>query len=135
LPACSATARKIRLSHVGEPDHIHNFGGAFGAWIADLAFYLCGVVAYALPLLLLTVGAVILRGAIAEAIALEPTLRLVGGVAFFIGGTGLAYLHIAARAIAGGERRHHRPRRRRLLMHGSASSARRCSCSRCSSSR
>src|SRR5262249_41888798 len=25
--------------------------------------------------------------------ALEPTLRLVGGVAFFIGGTGLAYLH------------------------------------------
>jgi S-DNA-T family DNA segregation ATPase FtsK/SpoIIIE len=84
-------------SHVGEPDHIQNFGGAFGAWIADLAFYLCGVVAYALPLLLLTVGAVILRGAVSvERSPLEPTLRLIGFVAFFIAGSGLAHLHMTA---------------------------------------
>jgi S-DNA-T family DNA segregation ATPase FtsK/SpoIIIE len=84
-------------SHVGEPDHIHNFGGAFGAWIADLGFYLLGVVAYALPLLLLGVGAVILRGSTAvERSPLEPTLRLIGFVAFFIAGCGLASLHMTA---------------------------------------
>ena len=84
-------------SHVGEPDHIHNFGGAFGAWIADLGFYLLGVVAYALPLLLLAVGAVILRGSTAvERSPLEPTLRLIGFVAFFIAGCGLASLHMTA---------------------------------------
>jgi len=34
-------------SHAGDPSHgIHNFGGAFGAWIADLVFYLIGIVAY-----------------------------------------------------------------------------------------
>ena len=70
-------------SHVGDPERgIRNFGGAFGAWIADLAFYLLGVVAYALPLLLLVVGGVVLRGAtVAERSPLEPTLRLVGFVA------------------------------------------------------
>ena len=64
LVACllSYSPKDPGWSHVGEPDHIHNFGGAFGAWIADLAFYLLGVVAYALPVLLLAVGAVILRG-------------------------------------------------------------------------
>jgi len=70
-------------SHAGDPSRgIHNFGGAFGSWIADLVFYLIGVVAYALPLLLLVVGAVVLRGAaVAERSPLEPTLRLVGFVA------------------------------------------------------
>ncbi|RYD16804.1 MAG: DNA translocase FtsK [Lysobacteraceae bacterium] len=82
-------------SHVGDPGRgIHNFGGAFGAWIADLALYLLGVVAYAMPLLLLAVGAVVLRGATAvERSPLEPTLRLIGFVAFFIAAPGLAYLH------------------------------------------
>ena len=99
LLACllSYSAKDPGWSHVGEPDHIQIFVGAFGAWIADLAFYLCGVVAYALPLLLLTVGAVILRGAIAvERSPLEPTLRLIGFVAFFIAGSGLAHLHMTA---------------------------------------
>ncbi|MEO6687990.1 MAG: DNA translocase FtsK 4TM domain-containing protein, partial [Dokdonella sp.] len=44
-------------SHAGDPTHgIHNFGGAFGAWIGDLTFYLIGLVAYAFPVLLLVVG-------------------------------------------------------------------------------
>ena len=82
-------------SHVGDPGRgIRNFGGAFGAWIADLAFYLLGVVAYTLPLLLLVVGAVVLRGATAtERSPLEPTLRLIGFVAFFVAAPGLAFLH------------------------------------------
>ncbi|MEO5622680.1 MAG: DNA translocase FtsK 4TM domain-containing protein [Dokdonella sp.] len=82
-------------SHSGDPAHaIHNFGGAFGAWIADLAFYLLGVVAYAFPILLLVVGGFVLRGAaIEERSPLEPTLRLIGFVAFFFAAPGLAYLH------------------------------------------
>ena len=102
LVACllSYSPKDPGWSHVGEPDHIHNFGGAFGAWIADLSFYLLGVVAYALPLLLLGIGAVILRGAVAvERSPLEPTLRLIGFVAFFIAGSGLAHLHMTAPTI------------------------------------
>ena len=48
-------------SHAGEPEHIHNFGGAVGAWIADLSLYFFGGLAYVFPLLLLAVGAGILR--------------------------------------------------------------------------
>ncbi len=82
-------------SHAGDPARgIHNFGGAFGAWIADLTFYLVGIVAYALPILLLVVGTVVLRGTmIEERSPLEPTLRLVGFVAFFFAAPGLAFLH------------------------------------------
>jgi S-DNA-T family DNA segregation ATPase FtsK/SpoIIIE len=82
-------------SHAGDPARdIHNFGGAFGAWIADLAFFLGGIVAYTVPLLLLVVGATVLRGAVAEERSpLEPTLRLIGFVAFFIAAPALAFLH------------------------------------------
>jgi len=82
-------------SHAGDPTHdIHNFGGAFGAWIADLAFFLGGIVAYTAPILLLVVGATVLRGAaVEERSPLEPTLRLVGFVAFFIAAPALAFLH------------------------------------------
>jgi len=70
-----------------------NIGGKVGAWSADLAFYLFGYLAYAFPLLVLIVGWTFVREPRSEsASSLEPTLRLVGGVAFFIGGTGLFYL-------------------------------------------
>src|SRR5690606_34472381 len=86
-------------SHAGQDGHLHNFGGAFGAWIADLAFYFCGVLAYAFPLALLGVGATILRGDKAvERSALDPMLRLTGFVAFFVAGTGLAHLQVEARS-------------------------------------
>ena len=85
-------------SHVGDPSQpIRNFGGAFGAWIADLLFYLLGLVAYALPILLLVVGAVVLRGKVpVERSPLEPTLRLIGFLAFFIAAPGLAFLQGSA---------------------------------------
>jgi S-DNA-T family DNA segregation ATPase FtsK/SpoIIIE len=74
----------------------HNIGGTIGAWTADLSFYLIGYLAYAFPLLLLIVGWTLLREPHGEReSSLEPALRLVGGVAFFIGGTGLAYLQSA----------------------------------------
>ena len=81
-------------SHAGQPDRVANFGGAIGAWIADLLFYFCGGLAYAFPILLLVVGTGILRGGDdVERTPLEPALRLIGGLAFFIAGSGLAHLH------------------------------------------
>ena len=75
---------------------VHNLGGAVGAWIADIAFSLFGYLAYAFPLLLLTVGVSLFRVRDrAQASSLEPTLRLIGGVAFFVGGTGLAHLQVS----------------------------------------
>ena len=77
-----------------ESHHVHNLGGAVGAWAADLSFDLFGYFAYAFPLLLLVFGWTLFRGRERTEISpLEPSLRLIGGVAFFIGGTGLAQLH------------------------------------------
>ncbi len=73
---------------------IHNLGGTVGAWVADISFYLFGYLAFAFPVLLLIFGYLLFRGRErTDASPLEPSLRLVGGVAFFIGGTGLAQLH------------------------------------------
>ena len=83
-------------SHAGQPDRVANFGGAVGAWIADLLFYFFGALAYAFPILLLIVGAGILKGSDGvERTPLEPALRLIGGLAFFIAGSGLAHLHFS----------------------------------------
>ena len=83
-------------SHAGQADHLRNLGGTIGAWAADLSFYLFGYLAYAFPLMLLVFGWALFRGnEPGETSPLEPTLRLIGGVAFFVGGTGLAFLHAA----------------------------------------
>ena len=83
-------------SHAGQADHLRNLGGTIGAWAADLSFYLFGYLAYAFPLMLLVFGWALFRGnEPGESSPLEPTLRLIGGVAFFVGGTGLAFLHAA----------------------------------------
>jgi S-DNA-T family DNA segregation ATPase FtsK/SpoIIIE len=74
---------------------IHNFGGVIGAYLADVLFNLFGVIAYAFPLLLAVLAAGVLRGWYrreAGESQWEPTLRLVGFVAFFVGGCGLAWL-------------------------------------------
>ena len=77
----------------GRAAPIHNIGGKVGAWSADLSFYLFGYLAYAFPLLLLLFGLTVFRARdVSNDSPLAPTLRLIGGVAFFIGGTGLAYL-------------------------------------------
>jgi S-DNA-T family DNA segregation ATPase FtsK/SpoIIIE len=84
-------------SHAGGAQSIvRNLGGKVGAWSADLSFYLFGYLAYAFPLLLLLFGLTVFRARdVSQDSPLAPTLRLIGGVAFFIGGTGLAYLQYA----------------------------------------
>ena len=82
-------------SHVGgQVHHVHNIGGTVGAWAADLTFYLFGYFAYAFPLLLGIIGWNLFQGRErSDDSPLEPSLRLIGGVAFFVGGTGLTQLH------------------------------------------
>jgi S-DNA-T family DNA segregation ATPase FtsK/SpoIIIE len=82
-------------SHAGATGQIHNFGGRFGAELADYSLYFCGVLAYTFPLLLLAIGAAVLRGGSErETAPLEPGLRLTGFAAFLVAGAGLAYLHV-----------------------------------------
>jgi DNA segregation ATPase FtsK/SpoIIIE, S-DNA-T family len=81
-------------SHAGGQEQTVNFGGRIGAYLSDFLFYFSGALAYAFPALLLLVGAIVLRGAeSAERSPIEPAMRLVGGLAFFIAGSGLAHLH------------------------------------------
>jgi len=81
-----------------DPAKLHNIGGKVGAYLADVTFWFFGYLAYAFPLLLLGVGWALFRDREEESeSALEPALRLIGGVAFFIAGCGLAYLHFGAR--------------------------------------
>ncbi|MER3546508.1 MAG: cell division protein FtsK, partial [Rhodanobacteraceae bacterium] len=73
-------------SNSGQPSMgVHNFGGVAGAWLADLLFNFFGVLAYAFPVLLGILSIGVLRGwRSADRSALEPTLRLIGFVAFFV---------------------------------------------------
>ncbi len=81
-------------SHAGGAEKIVNFGGRIGGYLSDFLFYFVGGLAYAFPALLLLTGTVVLRGVDkAESSPIEPALRLVGGLAFFIAGSGLAHLH------------------------------------------
>ena len=82
-------------------DHVQNLGGSVGAHAADIGFYLFGYLAYAFPLLLLVFGWSLFRGRDASNDSpLAPTLRLIGGVAFFIAGTGLLHLRFLGQAVA-----------------------------------
>ncbi len=81
-------------SHAGDDGQVRNFGGLAGAYVADLLFYLIGVVAYLLPLILvLAVWAALKPGDPERGSPLEPALRLVGFVGFVLGTAGLAQLH------------------------------------------
>ncbi|MDE2085919.1 MAG: DNA translocase FtsK 4TM domain-containing protein [Xanthomonadaceae bacterium] len=74
--------------------HIHNLGGAVGAWVADLLRFLFGGVAYFFPLLLLWLGVRVLRQRGVQPVhPWESSLRLVGAVFFFITAPGLLQLN------------------------------------------
>ena len=83
-------------SHAGPELPVHNFGGHIGAFIADLLFGFCGGLAYAFPLLLAALAWRVLRGGGAPRSPLEPTLRLLGFVAFLVTGSALAFLHLGS---------------------------------------
>lgn len=74
---------------------IHNMGGRVGAWLADMLLYLCGYVAFLLPIMLGIVSWIALFGMDTDGDGeadLGPALRLVGMVGFLISATGLLYM-------------------------------------------
>ena len=83
-------------SHAGPDLPVHNFGGHIGAFLADLLLGFCGGLAYAFPLLLAALAWRVLRGGASPRSPLEPTLRLLGFVAFLISGSALAFLHFGS---------------------------------------
>ena len=78
---------------------LQNAGGQVGAWLADVLLYLCGYVAFLLPLILGAVAWIALFGMDSDGDGdadLGPALRLVGIVGFLVAATGLLYVKIGA---------------------------------------
>lgn len=76
---------------------VHNMGGQFGAWIADVLLQLFGYVAFLLPVVLGAVAWIALFGMEKDGQAeadLGPALRLVGMVGFLIASTGFLHLRL-----------------------------------------
>ncbi|MEH6419986.1 DNA translocase FtsK [Pseudomonas sp. CGJS7] len=76
---------------------LHNLGGRVGAWIADVLLYLCGYVAFLLPVMLGAIAWIALFGMDTDGDGeadLGPALRLVGIVGFLVSATGLLQLRM-----------------------------------------
>ncbi|WP_246109216.1 DNA translocase FtsK [Vulcaniibacterium gelatinicum] len=85
-------------SHSGAvTGELHNVGGRVGAWLADVLIYLCGYVAFLLPLMLGLVAWIALFGMDSDGDGeadLGPALRLVGIVGFLVAATGFLHLRL-----------------------------------------
>ena len=78
---------------------LHNFGGIVGAWTADVLLYLCGYVAFLLPIMLGLIAWIALFGMDSDGDGdadLGPALRLVGIVGFLVSATGFLHLRVGA---------------------------------------
>jgi len=83
-------------SHSGDAGDVRNLGGVFGAWVADLVFYLVGLTAYLIPIIVLLAGWRIARGGSGGNASLEAPLRLIGVVALIAAASALAHLHFSS---------------------------------------
>jgi len=80
---------------------LHNIGGIVGAWIADVLLYLCGYVAFLLPVMLGLIAWIALFGMDTDGDGeadLGPALRLVGIVAFLISACGFLQIRVGGAA-------------------------------------
>lgn len=84
-------------SYTSDASHIRNAGGRFGAFAADLLFYLFGYLAYLFPLLVGFWGLRVLRERHAGLAGNWPmfSLRLVGFILTMLAGTALAWMHFS----------------------------------------
>ncbi len=76
---------------------IHNIGGIAGAWIASFLLFLCGYVAFLLPIVLGAIAWIALFGMDTDGdgeVDLGPALRLVGIVGFLVASCGLLNLRV-----------------------------------------
>nr|WP_033568386.1 DNA translocase FtsK [Dickeya undicola] len=75
---------------------IHNLGGGVGAWLADTLFFIFGVLAYAIPVVMVSLCWVIhrQRGQRATLDYFTLSLRLIGTLALILTSCGLAALNV-----------------------------------------
>ena len=74
---------------------LHNIGGLVGAYMADLAFWFFGFVAYSLPFVLGGIAWIALFGLDSDGdgrVDFGPALRLIGIVGFLVSASGLLHL-------------------------------------------
>ncbi|BCX89533.1 DNA segregation ATPase FtsK/SpoIIIE, S-DNA-T family [Methylomarinovum tepidoasis] len=86
--------------HTGTGRPLTNDGGLVGAWLADFAYTLFGVMFLLVPLLVAWYGwASYRRGSWWWVGSLQAAIRTLGFVATLVGGAGLAYLHFPRTAL------------------------------------
>ncbi|ANE77159.1 DNA translocase FtsK [Dickeya solani] len=75
---------------------IHNLGGGVGAWLADTLFFIFGVLAYAIPVVMVSLCWVVhrQRGQRATLDYFTLSLRLIGTLALILTSCGLAALNV-----------------------------------------
>ena len=97
LAMASYNAGDRSWSHSGSNTEVANFGGAAGAWISDLLFYLFGFLAFLLPIMLVYNGIILVktRNLSAEVRYQMLVVRWSGFVLTLISGCALASLHFA----------------------------------------
>ncbi|HHB11587.1 MAG TPA: DNA translocase FtsK, partial [Chromatiales bacterium] len=82
-------------SHTGTHSTVHNLGGAAGAWIADLLFYLLGYLAFLAPPMIGWSGWLVVRGEMREGQTDWSLLavRWAGFLVMVVSGCALATMH------------------------------------------
>ncbi|WP_342220865.1 DNA translocase FtsK 4TM domain-containing protein [Candidatus Fukatsuia endosymbiont of Tuberolachnus salignus] len=75
---------------------IHNLGGTVGAWLADTLFFIFGVLAYAIPLMIVILCQIIFRQLSSNKYVdyFSLALRLIGTLALILTSCGLAALSV-----------------------------------------
>ena len=83
------------IGNVADTHQLHNRGGYFGAWFADLFLYLFGYLGFLFPLMILYSGWLIYQGRNEEDAfhGGHFSLRTVGFILTIIAGTGLSTMH------------------------------------------
>ena len=97
LAMVSYNAEDRSWSHSGSNEEVANFGGAAGAWVSDLIFYLFGFLAFLLPIMLIYNGILLVksRNLSAEDRYQMLVIRWGGFVMTLISGCALASIHFA----------------------------------------
>ncbi|MFT7533668.1 MAG: S-DNA-T family DNA segregation ATPase FtsK/SpoIIIE [Gammaproteobacteria bacterium] len=86
-------------SFSGADESIHNFGGKFGAWFADVVLQVFGYVAFTLPFILLLIGWRMFKGLVGDPPSMNRRILHSSGVLFtLVALSGMEHLHFYAMA-------------------------------------
>ncbi len=89
------------ISEKVEPGKLHNMGGIFGAWFADVLLYLFGYLGYLFPLMILYSGWLVYRGRNEQEVfhGWYFSLRTIGFILTICAGTAISSMHFLHPAV------------------------------------